>query len=77
MLSSPTLLTIHSGSKTTTYDAPAGIHYWEADMGEGPQRFTLVRDEKTIIDATGEKMVEKNPEYKSWSLFSGFATGMP
>ena len=77
MLTGPARLTIHSGSQTTVYDAPAGIHYWEADMGEGAQRFTLVRDGKTVIDTTGKKKVDKIPEYKSWSLFSGFANGMP
>ena len=75
-LTAPARLTIHSGSKTTVYDAPAGIHYWEADMGVGTQRFTLVRDGKTVIDKTGEKTVDETPRYKSWSLFSGYAIGI-
>jgi len=73
MLVSPAELTIYSGTKTTVYDAPAGIYYWETDIGEGTQRFTLIRDGKRVIDATGGKPVERTPEYKSWSLFSGFA----
>ena len=77
MLIAPATLTIHSGSRTTVYDVPAGIHHWDADMGVGIQRFTLVRDGNTIIDKTGEKTVEKTPQYKTWSIFSGFATGMP
>jgi glucan endo-1,3-alpha-glucosidase len=77
MLTGPARLTIHSGSTTTFYDAPAGVHYWEANMGEGSQRFMLVRGEERIIDVTGGKPVERTPEYKSWSLFSGFATNLP
>jgi len=42
-------------------------------MGEGSQRFTIVRDGKVVIDATGKEKVEKTPDYKSWSTFSGFA----
>ena len=73
MLVSPAKLTIYSGSKTTIHEAPAGIFYWEADMEEGSQRFTIVRDGKVVIDATGKEKVEKTPDYKSWSLFSGFS----
>ena len=72
MLGTPGQLTINSGDKTTYYDAPAGVLYWEADMGEGMQRFKLTRNGKVLIDATGGMLVTKIPEYKSRSSYSGF-----
>jgi glucan endo-1,3-alpha-glucosidase len=77
MLVSPAKLTIYSGSKTTVHNVAAGIHYLEGDLGEGQQHFTIVRDGKTIIDVTSSEAVKKTPEYKSWSLFSGFAERKP
>ena len=77
MLTSPAKLTIHSGLKTTVYNVPDGIHHWDADMRAGTQHFNLVRNGKTIIDKTGEKTVEGTPLYKTWSIFSGCATGRP
>jgi len=73
MLTSQATINIYSGLKITTHIAPAGIYNWEADMGEGSQHFTVVRNGKVIIDAIGEKLVDKRPKYKSRSLFSGFS----
>jgi glucan endo-1,3-alpha-glucosidase len=73
MLTRPARLTIHSGEKTTNHDVPAGIRHWRADLGLGIQRFVLDRDGRTLIDKNGELVVVENPEYKSWSVFSGFA----
>ena len=77
MLTAAARLTIHSGSKTTVYDVPAGIHHWDADMGAGTQHFNLVRNGKAVIDKTAEKTVEETPQYKTWSIFSGFAIRIP
>jgi len=73
MLTRPAKLTIHSGEKTTIHDVSAGIHHWQADLGQGIQRFILERDGVTILHRTGELAVVENPEYKSWSVFSGCA----
>ncbi len=73
MLTSPAKLTIKSGTEITVHNVPAGIQNWEGELGEGKQCFTIVRDGKVVLDATGGMTVDRMPEYKSWSLYSGFA----
>jgi glucan endo-1,3-alpha-glucosidase len=73
MLVKPAILTIYSGSKTTVHTVSAGIYNWDAEMGVGSQRFTIARGADVVIDITGEKLVDKLPQYKSRSLFSGFS----
>ena len=73
MLTSPAKLTIKSGSKITVHNVPTGIHYWEGELGIGKQHFIIARDGKVVIDVTSKETIDKKPEYKSWSLYSGFA----
>ncbi len=77
MLTRPATLTIKSGAKITVHDIPAGIHNWEGELGVGNQCFTIIRDDKVVLEATGGVTVDNTPEYKSWSLYSGFAGGKP
>jgi hypothetical protein len=74
MLTKPGILIIESGDKKAEYQAPSGIHFWEADLGLGKQMFRLNREGATILEKAGERTVKKSPKYKSWSLFSGFTT---
>ncbi|MEX0981495.1 MAG: endo-1,3-alpha-glucanase family glycosylhydrolase [Bacteroidales bacterium] len=76
MLPDSAMLIIHSGSKITEYDVPAGIHHWRGPLGLGDQRFLLVRNGETVIDVTSQMPVVEIPEYKSWSFYSGFAEAM-
>jgi len=73
MLVNPATLTIYSGSKTTVHQVPGGVYYWEAEMGYGSQRFRITRGAEVVIDTISEKLVDKIPQYKTRSLFSGFS----
>lgn len=52
MLKSPATVTVNSGGKVQTFEAPAGASAFQAPMGVGSQWFALSRGEQTVLSGT-------------------------
>jgi len=49
LLTAPGTVTVQSGSKTVSFDAPIGATAFQVPMGVGAQRFTLTRRSTTVL----------------------------
>lgn len=53
----------------------SGVHHVSVPMQMGPQRFKLIRDDKIVLDKTGEFEIGAKPDIGNYDVFSG-GTGL-
>lgn len=64
-----------SGTNTVSISVPAGIHTVSGPMGTGSQVFTLKRDLKTIMSATGSIEISSSCTVNNFNAFVGSVKG--
>lgn len=72
-LTRPATLTVHSGEKTRTFEAPAGVSHFEAPFGFSKPRFLLQRAGRAVLDLTGEHEISATDASSRFNYFAGGA----
>jgi glucan endo-1,3-alpha-glucosidase len=75
-LTAPAVLVVSLVSvpgSATRFKVPAGITHVSANGGAGTPRFMLQRDDKTLIDKTGEQAISADDFSGAYNYFSGSA----
>jgi glucan endo-1,3-alpha-glucosidase len=69
-LTAPAKVNIASGDRQYVFTVPEGVHHISAEFANGPQRFLMVRDGRTLLKGEGAFPIEEN----NWSNF-GYLSG--
>ncbi|PRY06768.1 glycosyl hydrolase family 71 [Pontibacter ummariensis] len=72
-LTKPAQLIISSGHKKRTFYLQAGVNHVSMPFGVGRQKFTLVRNEKVLIEKYGEHPISKYDGKSRFNYFGGSA----
>ena len=75
-LTAPAELQVNSGGVATKYRVAAGLRQTLVPFHTGPQRFSLVRNGKTIVTSEGEPVVDAVQFYDYWPT-TGYAEASP
>jgi hypothetical protein len=72
-LTGPAQLTIHSGETQQTFELKGGVEHVSMPFAPGKQRFVLKRDDKVLVDKTGEHEISATDAWGDFNYFAGAA----
>jgi glucan endo-1,3-alpha-glucosidase len=65
-LTAPAQINIASGDRQYVFTLPAGVHHLDPEFADGPQRFSMARNGKTLLKGDGAFPITEN----NWAPFN-------